>query len=123
MEDKPNKKRITHTLTGMMMALASATAACTPATDFDREAWRAEGEKSLEQTKRWAMAAAVLRQITPGMTRDQVIAELGQPDSSKPHGSGSTDVYYLGLPDQSMHLVQFDLEYTQQKLASIRYTR
>lgn len=69
------------------------------------------------------MADAVLRHITPGMTRDQVVAELGQPDSSNVDGNRLTDIYYLGIPDLSMHLVQFDLEYNQKKLISIRYTR
>jgi hypothetical protein len=120
--DNSGKKLITHALTAMMI-LASATAGFTPATSFDRTAWLAEGEKNLEQTQRWTMAAAVLRHITPGMTRDQVIAELGQPDSSKSDGERLTEVYYLGLPDLSMHLVQFDLEYIEQTLTSIRYAR
>lgn len=122
-DDKSRKKRMTHALTGLMMIFTSATAACTPATDFDREAWLAESEKKLEQTQRWTMADAVLRHITPGMKRNQVLAELGQPDSSKIDGDRLTDIYYLGLPDLSMHLVQFDLEYTQQTLTAIRYTR
>lgn len=122
MNDQPRKQAISHALTATLMALVCATAACAPATEFDREAWRTEGEKDLEQTKRWAMADTVLRHITPGMAREQVIAELGQPDSSTSHAADLTDIYYLGVPDLSMHMVQLDLRYSQQRLISIRYT-
>lgn len=63
------------------------------AQDFSTEAWIAEGEKSPSQMSRNHMIDAIEQALVPGMSEDDVIALLGEPQRR----SASELTYELGV--------------------------
>lgn len=88
---------------------------------FDSAAWKSQrGAKPLDN-KRGSMVPALAKTITDGMTRDEVIMVLGEPDSS--NAETSVDIYELGVSDAGIDEEYYEIRYQDGRVASRRWAR
>ena len=83
--------------------------ACTMPTDtFDSNTWKSQRGASAKDNKRITLVPTLEARIRVGMSREEVIKVLGEPDSSNQEGNAVK--YFLGLsmgPDQQYYEIRY----------------
>lgn len=88
---------------------------------FDSAAWKSQrGAKPLDN-RRGSMVPALAKAITDGMTRDEVIMVLGEPDAS--NAATGVDIYELGVSDAGIDEEYYEIRYQDGRVASRRWAR
>lgn len=97
--------------------------ACTMQTtsSFDSASWKSQRGADAQQNRRGTMVAALEKSIDVGMPREQVIALLGEPDSTD--AATSTDMYELGVAQYGVDEEFYQIQYQDGKVATHRWGR
>ena len=104
-----------------VVALALVLGACaSPQGRFDADAWKAQRGVADEKNQRNAMAVAAREQLRAGMTRAEVVALLGEPDSVRQ--DGAVEVYAIGASPLGIDSQYLELTYRDGRLASFAIT-
>ncbi|MEH6415963.1 hypothetical protein [Pseudomonas sp. CGJS7] len=90
-------------------------------TSFDSAAWKSQRGADAQDNRRGGMVAALEQTVRTGMPRDEVIALLGEPDSTD--AASSTDVYELGVARFGVDEEFYRIQYQDGKVASHRWGR
>ncbi len=88
---------------------------------FDSSAWKSQRGAGAQQNQRGTMVASVEKAIHAGMSRDDVIQLLGEPDSSD--AATATDTYELGVAQYGIDEEFYEILYKDGKVASHRWGR
>ncbi len=88
---------------------------------FDSNAWKSQRGVDTRQNTRGTMVASVEKAIDAGMSRDEVIQLLGEPDSSD--AATATDTYELGVAKYGIDEEFYVVVYRDGKVASHRWGR
>ncbi len=77
---------------------------------FDADAWKAQKGVKTSENRRAALVPALERELRVGMTRDEVRALLGEPDST----TDQSDTYRLGVAplgiDPEFYRITYDAQ-------------
>lgn len=97
--------------------------ACTMQTtsSFDSASWKSQRGADAQHNRRGTMVAALEKSIAVGMPREQVLALLGEPDSTD--AATSTDMYELGVAQYGVDEEFYQIQYQDGKVASHRWGR
>ncbi len=90
-------------------------------TQFDSGAWKSQRGVDTKQNQRGTMVASVEKAIHTGMSRDDVIGLLGEPDSSD--AATTTDTYELGVAKYGIDEEFYEILYQDGKVATHRWGR
>lgn len=88
---------------------------------FDSASWKSQRGADAQQNRRGTMVAALEKSIDVGMPREQVIALLGEPDSTD--AATSTDMYELGVAQYGVDEEFYQIQYQDGKVATHRWGR
>jgi hypothetical protein len=92
--------------------------ACTMPTDsFDSNTWKSQRGASAKDNKRITMVPTLEARIRVGMSREEVVQILGEPDARDQQANA--DKYFLGLsmgPDQQY----YEIRYQNSAVATMR---
>jgi hypothetical protein len=113
--------RATALCSAMVLILSLSACAMQTTSNFDSDAWKSQRGAVAQQNQRGPMVASVEKAIHPGMPRDEVVALLGEPDSSDT--ATSTDVYELGVARYGIDEEFYEIQYQDGKVASHRWGR
>lgn len=89
--------------------------------NFDSAAWKSQRGAQPLDNQRGAMVPALTKAIADGMTREEVIGLLGEPDSS--NGATNVDIYELGVSDAGIDEEYYEVRYQDGRVASRRWAR
>jgi hypothetical protein len=107
----------------LALSLTVSLSACamqnTP--DFDSSAWKSQRGATGKDNTRGRMVATLEKSLHAGMSRDDVIRLLGEPDSTD--ADTATDVYELGVATYGIDEEFYEIQYQDGKLASHRWAR
>lgn len=103
----------------LTLSLSACTMQTTP--QFDSATWKSQRGADAQNNRRGSMVAAVEKAVDTGMSRDQVIALLGEPDSTD--AATSTDLYELGVAQYGIDEEFYQVQYQDGKVASHRWGR
>lgn len=104
-----------------ILAFTLLLAACAaPSTRFDSTLWKSQRGVPDEKNRRNDMAVAAREQLRVGMTREAVLAILGEPDSRK--SDDTIDVYAVGASPLGIDPQYLELTYRNGRLASFAIT-
>lgn len=107
----------------LALSLTVSLSACamqnTP--DFDSSAWKSQRGATGKNNTRGQMVATLEKALHAGMSRDDVIRLLGEPDSTD--ADTATDVYELGVAAYGIDEEFYEIQYQDGKLASHRWAR
>lgn len=90
-------------------------------TQFDSDAWKSQRGVDTRQNQRGTMVASVEKAIQAGMSRDEVIGLLGEPDGSD--AATTTDTYELGVAQYGVDEEFYEIVYRDGKVATHRWGR
>ncbi len=90
-------------------------------THFDSTAWKSQRGVSAKENQRGPMVSSVEKAVQTGMSRDEVIRLLGEPDSSD--AASATDVYELGVARYGIDEEFYEIKYQDGSVASHRWGR
>lgn len=88
---------------------------------FDSSAWKSQRGAGAQKNLRGTMVASVEKAIHAGMSRDDVIQLLGEPDSSD--AATTTDTYELGVAQYGIDEEFYEIIYQDGKVATHRWGR
>lgn len=89
--------------------------------NFDSAAWKSQrGAKPLDN-QRGSMVPALAKLVAEGMSREDVIGVLGEPDSS--NAATGVDIYELGVSDAGIDEEYYEIRYQDGRVASRRWAR
>lgn len=88
---------------------------------FDTAAWKSQRGVAAQQNQRGPMLASAENAVQAGMSRDEVIALLGEPDIRD--AAAATDLYELGVARYGIDEEFFEITYQDGKVASHRWGR
>ena len=90
-------------------------------TQFDSSAWKSQRGAGAQQNQRGTMVASVEKTIHAGMSREDVIQLLGEPDDSD--AATTTDTYELGVAKYGIDEEFYEIVYQDGKVATHRWGR
>lgn len=90
-------------------------------TNFDSNAWKSQRGVGARDNQRGGMVSSVEKAVQAGMSREDVIRLLGEPDSSD--AATATDVYELGVARYGIDEEFYEITYRDGKVASHRWGR
>ena len=107
----------------LLLALTFSLSACAMEhqTQFDSDAWKSQRGAAATDNRRGSMLPALEKALHTGMTRDQVVALLGEPDIS--NAQTGTDEYELGLAGYGVDEEYYEIRYRDGKIESHRMGR
>lgn len=107
----------------LLLALTFSLSACAMEhqTQFDSDAWKSQRGVAATDNRRGSMLPAMEKVLHAGMTRDQVVALLGEPDISDTQTGA--DQYELGLAGYGVDEEYYEIRYRDGKLESHRMGR
>lgn len=88
---------------------------------FDSSAWKSQRGAGAQQNQRGTMVASVEKTIHAGMSREDVIQLLGEPDDSD--AATTTDTYELGVAKYGIDEEFYEIVYQDGKVATHRWGR
>jgi hypothetical protein len=95
-----------------LLALAAGGYMATTAGSFDSERWKAQRNSAARENPRAGMLGNLKDRLRPGMTRDEVVALLGEPEAKEKEDTRY--VYDLGASafgvDYEYYVVEFDAD-------------
>ena len=89
--------------------------------NFDSAAWKSQRGVAAQQNQRGPMLTSAEKAVHTGMSRDEVIRLLGEPDISD--AASATDVYELGVARYGIDEEFYEVKYQDGKVASHRWGR
>ena len=89
--------------------------------NFDSNAWKSHRGAGATENQRGGMVSSVEKAVQVGMSREDVIRLLGEPDSSD--AASATDVYELGVARYGIDEEFYQITYQEGKVASHRWGR
>lgn len=89
--------------------------------NFDSDAWKSQRGVGAKKNQRGPMVSSVEKAVQTGMSREEVIRLLGEPDSSD--AASATDVYELGVARYGIDEEFYEIRYQDGKVASHRWGR
>lgn len=120
----PNKLAKLAKLASLIILTFFITSACAMNNnDFDKEKWRIEGQKDIELNKRWEQSEELRKTVKIGMSRPEILTLLGLPDSSTTENGIQLDTYFIGIPSYGIDMMMYNMEYQENKLVSLYFTR
>jgi hypothetical protein len=107
----------------LLLALTFSLSACAMEhqTQFDSDAWKSQRGVAATDNRRGGMLPAMEKVLHTGMTRDEVVALLGEPDISDTQTGA--DQYELGLAGYGVDEEYYEIRYRDGKLESHRMGR
>jgi hypothetical protein len=111
----------TAALLALSIALSLSACAMQNTSDFDSNAWKSQSNAAPRDNKRGQMVATLEKNLRTGMSRDEVIGLLGEPDSTD--ADTATDVYELGVAAYGVDEEFYEIQYRDGKLAAHRWAR
>jgi hypothetical protein len=88
---------------------------------FDSGAWKAQRGAAAQDNTRGSMLAAAEAAVQPGMSREDVLRLLGEPDASDT--ATSTDTYELGVAKFGIDEEYLAIHYRDGKVESRQWQR
>lgn len=88
---------------------------------FDSDAWKSQRGAAALDNRRGAMVASLEGVVREGMARADVLAALGEPDSSD--ADNGVDVYELGVSGVGVDEEYYEIRYQNGRVASHRWGR
>ena len=105
----------------ILLTLSLSACAMQTTSPFDSTAWKSQRGVGAQQNQRGPMVALVEKAIHVGMSRDDVVLLLGEPDTSD--AATSTDVYELGVARYGIDEEFYEIRYQNGKVESHRWGR
>jgi hypothetical protein len=107
----------------LAIALLLSLSACAMQTtsNFDTAAWKSQRGVAAQQNQRGPMLASAEKAVQAGMSRDEVVALLGEPDIRD--AASAIDIYELGVARYGIDEEFFEITYQDGKVASHRWGR
>ena len=103
----------------LIVSLSACAMQTTP--DFDSNAWKSQRGAAPRDNTRGQMVAVLEKSLHTGMSRDDVIKLLGEPDSTD--ADTATDVYELGVAAYGVDEEFYEIQYQDGKIAAHRWAR
>jgi hypothetical protein len=113
--------RVSALCVAIVLTLSLSACAMQTTSNFDSDAWKSQRGAIAQQNQRGPMVASVEKAVQTGMSRDEVIRLLGEPDSSD--AASTTDVYELGVARYGIDEEFYEIKYQDGKVASHRWGR
>jgi hypothetical protein len=88
---------------------------------FDSAAWKSQRGVAAQQNQRGPMLSSAENAVQAGMSREEVIRLLGEPDISD--ATAAIDIYELGVARYGVDEEFFEITYRDGKVASHRWAR
>lgn len=108
-------------LLALSLTVSLSACAMQNTSDFDSSAWKSQRGATGKDNTRGRMVATLEKSLHAGMSRDDVIRLLGEPDSTD--ADTATDVYELGVAAYGIDEEFYEIQYQDGKLASHRWAR
>jgi hypothetical protein len=105
----------------LLLTLSLSACAMQNTPDFDSNAWKSQRDAAPRDNKRGQMVATLEKALHTGMSRDEVVRLLGEPDSTD--ADTATDVYELGVAACGVDEEFYEIQYKDGKLAAHRWAR
>lgn len=107
----------------LVLALTFSLSACAMehSSQFDSDAWKSQRGAAATDNRRGSMLEALEKVLHAGMTREQVVALLGEPEISDT--KTGVDEYELGLAGYGVDEEFYEIRYRDGKLESHRMGR
>lgn len=105
----------------LLLTLSLSACVMQTTTQFDSSAWKSQRGVDAQQNQRGPMVASAEKAVHVGMSRDEVIALLGEPDIRD--AAAATDLYELGVARYGIDEEFFEITYQDGKVASHRWGR
>lgn len=105
----------------LLLSLTLTACAMQPTPAFDANAWKAQRGASTLDNRRNTMVAALEKTLRTGMSRDEVIALLGEPDIVD--AEASTDTYELGAARFGVDEEYYEIRYEHGKVVAHHWGR
>lgn len=107
----------------LLLALTFSLSACAmeQQPQFDSDAWKSQRGAAASDNRRGGMLPALDKVLHAGMTRDEVVKLLGEPDHSDTQAG--IDQYELGLAGYGVDEEYYEIRYRDGKLESHRMGR
>ena len=105
----------------IVLFLSLSACAMQTTSQLDSTAWKSQRGVSAKENQRGPMVSSVEKAVQTGMSRDEVIRLLGEPDSSD--AASATDVYELGVARYGIDEEFYEIKYLDGKVASHRWGR
>jgi len=105
----------------LLFSLTLSACAMDTTSNFDSDAWKAQRGVAAQDNRRGGMVVALEQTLSIGMSRDDVVRLLGEPDSSD--AASATDIYELGVAAYGIDEEFYEIRYENGKIASHRIGR
>lgn len=107
----------------LLLALTFSLSACAMehSSAFDSDAWKSQRGVDANDNRRGGMLPALDKVLHAGMSRDEVVKLLGEPDHSD--AQAGIDQYELGIAGYGVDEEYYELRYRDGKLESHRMGR
>lgn len=105
----------------IVLLLSISACAMQTTSNFDSDAWKSQRGVGAKKNQRGPMVSSVEKAVQTGMSREEVIRLLGEPDSSD--AASATDVYELGVARYGIDEEFYEIRYQDGKVASHRWGR
>lgn len=119
----PRRARVPGPVAAFALFLSLSLSACameqTPR--FDSDAWKAQRGVAAKDNARGGMLTAMEAVVQPGMSRDDVLRLLGEPDASD--ADTGTDTYELGVAKFGVDEEYYEIRYRDGKVESRQWNR
>lgn len=112
------------TLVSLLFSLhLTMTMGCTmqQTTSFDTRTWQSQRGAAPQDNKRGTMVTALEQALRNDMTRDEVIALLGEPDATD--AATQTDIYELGVSPFGIDEEYYEIAYREGAVSSHGWRR
>jgi outer membrane protein assembly factor BamE (lipoprotein component of BamABCDE complex) len=105
----------------IILTLSLSACAMQTTSNFDSDAWKSQRGVGARENQRGPMVSTVEKAVQTGMSREDVVRLLGEPDSSD--DASATDVYELGVARYGIDEEFYEITYQDGKVASHRWGR
>jgi hypothetical protein len=105
----------------LILSLSLSACAMEQTPTFDSGAWKAQRGVAAKDNTRGGMLPAVEAAVQPGMSREDVLRLLGEPDATD--AATSTDTYELGVAKFGIDEEFFAIHYRDGKVESRQWQR
>lgn len=117
----PFSRQCLAALLALSLTVSLSACAMQNTSDFDSSAWKSQRGATGKDNTRGRMVATLEKSLHAGMSRDDVIRLLGEPDSTD--ADTATDVYELGVAAYGIDEEFYEIQYQDGKLVSHRWAR
>lgn len=105
----------------LSLSLSLSACAMEQTPRFDSDAWKAQRGVAAKDNTRGGMLAAMEAVVQPGMSRDAVLALLGEPDTRD--AETGIDTYELGVAKFGVDEEYYEIRYRDGKVESRQWQR